>query len=75
MPVHPFGLCISNGDSDDLITRKVYQILPDERAAEVGYLRVIDESGEDYLYLQSYFVLLELTDEAERALLLTYSTP
>jgi hypothetical protein len=35
--------------------RKVYRVLPDEAAAEDGYLRVIDESGEDYLYPQDYF--------------------
>ena len=45
-----FALCIENRDCDDLEKRKIYQILPDEEAAQEGYLRVIDESWEDYLY-------------------------
>ena len=47
----------------------MYQVLPDEAAAEDGYMRVIDESGEDYLYPQDYFVLIELPQVAEKALL------
>ena len=48
--------------------RKIYQVLPDEEAEKEGYLRVIDESGEDYLYPQSYFVLVQLPREAQEAL-------
>jgi hypothetical protein len=40
--------------------RKVYQVLPDDKAADAGYLRIVDESGEDYLYPESYFVSVEL---------------
>lgn len=64
-----FVLCIRNEDCEDLESRKVYQVLPDETAAEDGYLRVIDESGEDYLYPQDYFVAIELPLAAEKALL------
>lgn len=64
-----FVLCIRNEDCEDLELRKVYQVLPDETAAEDGYLRVIDESGEDYLYPQDYFVAIELPLAAEKALL------
>lgn len=64
-----FVLCIRNEDCEDLEPRKVYQVLPDETAAEDGYLRVIDESGEDYLYPQDYFVAIELPLAAEKALL------
>ena len=64
-----FVICIRNEDCEDLEPRKVYQILPDEAAAEDGYMRVIDESGEDYLYPQDYFVLIELPQVAEKALL------
>jgi hypothetical protein len=63
-----FGLCIDNRDSEDLEKRKIYQIVPDEEAQKEGYLRVIDESGEDYLYPQSYFVLIPLPREAQDAL-------
>ena len=64
-----FVICIRNEDCGDLEPRKVYQVLPDEAAAEDGYMRVIDESGEDYLYPQDYFVLIELPQVAEKALL------
>ncbi len=63
-----FALCVKNDDCEDLEKRKVYQIIPDEEAAKEGYLRILDESGEDYLYPESYFVLIELPQEAERAL-------
>jgi hypothetical protein len=64
-----FVLCIRNEGCEDLEPRKVYQVLPDEAAAEDGYIRVIDESGEDYLYPQAYFVPIELPQAAEKALL------
>ena len=51
-----FVLCIRNEGSDDLEPRKVYQLLPDRAAAREGYVRVVDESGEDYLYPAEYFV-------------------
>jgi hypothetical protein len=64
-----FVLCIRNEDCEDLEPRKVYRLLPDEIAAGDGYVRVIDESGEDYLYPQDYFVPIELPQAAEKALL------
>ena len=63
-----FALCIENGECADLEKRKIYHLLPDEQAATEGYLRVIDESGEDYLYPKSYFVLIQLPREARDAL-------
>lgn len=63
-----FALCIENSDCEDLEKRKVYQILPDETATQEGYMRVIDESGEDYLYPESYFVLVKLPRQAEEVL-------
>lgn len=63
-----FALCVRNDDCEDLERRKVYQIIPDEEAVKEGYLRVLDESGEDYLYPESYFVPIELPQEAEKAL-------
>jgi hypothetical protein len=64
-----FVICIRNEDCEDLEPRKVYRVLPDEAAAEDGYIRVIDESGEDYLYPADYFVPIELPQAAEKALL------
>ncbi len=55
-----FVLCVRNNGSEDLQRRKVYQVLPDSRAAREGYVRVVDESGEDYLYPADYFVRLRL---------------
>ena len=63
-----FALCVENKDCEDLEKRKIYKVLPDVEAEKEGYLRVIDESGEDYLYPQSYFVLVKLPREAQEAL-------
>ena len=63
-----FAVCIRTEDCDDLELRKLYQVLPDKRAAEDGYLRIIDESDEDYLYPESYFIILKLPREAREAL-------
>ncbi len=63
-----FALCMDNKDCEDLEKRKIYQVIPDEQAAQEGYLRVIDESGEDYLYPESYFILIQLPREAQEAL-------
>ena len=67
-PKKQFAICVRNEGAEDLEVRKVYQLLPDARAAIEGYVRVIDESGEDYLYPADYFVPVELPREAERAL-------
>lgn len=64
-----FVLCIRNEDCDDLEPRKIYQVLPDQSAADDGYVRIIDESGEDYLYPQDYFVPIELPRAAQKALM------
>ncbi|MGO8788988.1 MAG: hypothetical protein ACLQVL_16605 [Terriglobia bacterium] len=55
-----FALCIRNEGEDDLEPRKVYQVLSDRSAAREGLARVIDESGEDYLYPAHYFVPVKL---------------
>jgi hypothetical protein len=63
-----FALCVRNDDCEDLELRKAYGVLSDERAAEDGYLRIIDESGEGYLYPEAYFVIVELPERARAAL-------
>lgn len=63
-----FVLCIENKDCDDLEKRKVYQIIPDKKAETEGFLRIIDESGDDYLYPQSYFIAIQLPKEAHNIL-------
>ncbi|MFZ0963326.1 MAG: hypothetical protein WAO35_20895 [Terriglobia bacterium] len=67
-PRSSFVLCIRNDGAEDLEPRKVYQLLPDRTAAEEGYTRVIDESGEDYLYPADYFVPLRLPAGISREL-------
>jgi len=64
-------LCIENKDCEDLEKHKIYQMLPDEAADKEEYIRVIDESGEDYLYPRSYFIVVLLPREAQEALQLS----
>ncbi|HXV59986.1 MAG TPA: hypothetical protein VEK15_04775 [Vicinamibacteria bacterium] len=63
-----FALCVRTDDCEDLELRKVYAVLSDKRAAKDGYLRIIDESGEDYLYPETYFVIVDLPERAKEAL-------
>ena len=66
-----FVICINDGGYvDDLKVRTVYQVLPDESAARSNYIRVIDETGEDYLYPANLFVPIEIPREVEEAFLL-----
>ena len=46
---------------------KIYRVVADEKAAKHQMIRVVDESGEDYLYLQKSFVVIELPQLAEDA--------
>jgi hypothetical protein len=62
---------VRNDDCEDLERRKVYRVIPDKDAEKDGYIRVIDESGEDYLYPASYFVRVRLPQEAEQAIAAT----
>jgi hypothetical protein len=64
---YSFALCIENKDCEDLEKRKIYQMLPDEEAEKEGYIGVIDESGEDYLYPQAYFIIVQLPRAAQEA--------
>ena len=64
-----FVVCIKNkGYAVSLEVRKIYQVIPDICAAEHRLIRVIDESGEDYLYPADYFIPIELPKAAEKAL-------
>lgn len=63
-----YVICVRSESAEDLEVRKVYRVLPDETASERGQLRVVDESGEDYLYPAEWFVTVEVPEEAERAL-------
>ena len=65
-----FAVCVSNeGYPASLELRKIYRIMPDEKAAMHNMVRVVDESGEDYLYPERFFVAIELPRAAEAAFL------
>lgn len=65
-----FAVCINNkGYEASLEVGKLYRIIPDEEAESHGYIRVIDESGEDYGYSADRFFRLEVPRPLERALL------
>ena len=64
-----FAVCIDNaGYQASLIPRKIYEIIPDNQAEQDDFVRVVDESGEDYLYHVSHFAFIELPKEVERVL-------
>ena len=63
-------LCLRNrGYEASLERRKIYQVIPDRDAAKHGQLRVIDESGEDYLYPASFFTFIKLPRTIRRRVL------
>ena len=65
-----FAVCVdNNGYPASLELHKIYRALPDEVARSDEELRIVDESGEDYLYSAKRFVLLRLPQEVERSLL------
>ena len=65
-----FVICIKNkGYAASLELRKLYQALADDAASKLHQIRVIDESGEDYLYPEDFFVHVQLPQAAEKAVL------
>ena len=65
-----FGLCLNNeGYAASLETGKLYRIIRDDEVMNQGYLRVIDESGEEYAYAANRFHLIHLPVAVEKALL------
>ncbi len=64
-----FAVCIQNGECDvDLIVGKIYRVVRSKRNDRASELRVVDESGEDYLYPRAWFVPVELPLKAKRVL-------
>ncbi len=69
-PTKPFALCIDNGEyKASLIRGKVYRLIPDRRAAKDDFVRIIDESGEDYLYHKSHFVFVDFPASVKKQIL------
>ena len=64
-----FGVCIDNrGYAASLEVGKLYRVIPDEEASKHGYLRVVDESGEDYGYSAERFFVLKIPQLIAHAL-------
>lgn len=69
-----FAICVDNsGYLASLELHKVYRVVRDRDAEADGDLRVIDESGEDYLYPAEYFLPIELPQRSARTLQKTFS--
>lgn len=65
-----FAVCVNNAEYPaSLELHKIYRVLSDEDAVANGDLRIVDESGEDYLYPAEYFVLVELPEAVEQSFL------
>ena len=65
-----FVICIDNSDYPaSLELHKIYAVLPDEKAAEDDFIRVVDESGEDYLYSAKRFVSVELPERVKQSII------
>lgn len=65
-----FAVCVRNdGYPASLEVRKLYQVIADSSAGAQHYVRVIDESGEDYLYPEDYLMPVELPPSVKDALL------
>jgi hypothetical protein len=64
-----FAICLrEDAQGDDLILHKLYRVMPDAKAP-AGYLRIVDESGEDYLYSARAFALVTLPAEVAAKLI------
>ena len=65
-----FVICIDNSDYPaSLELHKIYTVLPDERAAADDFIRVVDESGEDYLYSAKRFVSVQLPERVKQSII------
>jgi hypothetical protein len=69
-PTKRFALCVDNSDhKSSLIPRKVYRIIPDPQAAKDDLVRIVDESGEDYLYHHRQFDFVDFLPAVARKVL------
>lgn len=65
-----FALCVENlGNEASLILGKVYRVVPDPRAARDDLVRIIDESGDDYLFHKTQFVFVDFPPTVRRKIL------
>ena len=72
----PFALCVDNTDyKASLIPGKVYRVLTDPRAAKDDLVRIVDESGEDYLYHKSHFVFVDFPPAVKKKMRVWKTVP
>ena len=65
-----FAVCLDNSDNEaSLILGKIYVVLPDTKAAKDDLIRIVDESGEDYLFATSQFEVVDVPQAVRRKLL------
>jgi hypothetical protein len=64
-----FAICLAASAEEDVQVGKVYQLVPDRRANDVGCLRLVDDSGEDYLYPATRFLIVQIPREGRERLL------
>jgi hypothetical protein len=66
----PFVLCVDNtGYQASLIVGKVYRVLPDKKAAKDDLVRIVDETGEDYLFHKDHFVFVDFPSAVKKKIL------
>jgi len=69
-PAKPFALCLENaGNEASLVLGKVYRIVPDARAAKDDLVRIIDESGDDYLFDKAQFAFVDFPQAVRKKIL------
>jgi uncharacterized protein YnzC (UPF0291/DUF896 family) len=69
MKIVGFAVCLVNDDEDDFKPDKLYPILEPLENDPDEHLRIVDESGEDYLYPETYFQIVNLNQQAQQNLL------
>jgi hypothetical protein len=75
-PTKPFALCIDNTNCEvSLIPGKVYRIIPDKQAIKDDFIRVVDESGEDYLHHKRHFMFVEFPPAVTKRILAIQKLP
>ncbi len=68
MTIIGFALCSENSECDDLQLNKIYAVVEPEKNDPQGYLRVIDESEEDYLYPKQMFEIVNFSENIQSRL-------
>lgn len=69
MKIIGFALCLENDEEDSFVLNKLYPIIEPLENDPQTYLRIVDESGEDYLYPEIYFEVVKLKDSAQEKLI------